>query len=81
MSVVDLHGFLTYLIGCQVVTTEDLFASEASGQLGRGIWLAVSNMINTVMTNEIGDLEHQGVSVEERRQLLKKLEQEELGSQ
>ncbi|KAI8557122.1 hypothetical protein RHMOL_Rhmol05G0310700 [Rhododendron molle] len=38
-------------------------------------------MINTVITNEIGDLEHQGVSVEERRQLLKKLEQEELRTQ
>ncbi|KAG5550651.1 hypothetical protein RHGRI_015563 [Rhododendron griersonianum] len=43
--------------------------------------LAVSNMINTVITNEIGDLEHQGVSVEERRLLLKKLEQEELRTQ
>ncbi|KAE9455448.1 hypothetical protein C3L33_12650, partial [Rhododendron williamsianum] len=43
--------------------------------------LAVSNMINTVITNQIGDLELQGVSVEERRQLLKKLEQEELRTQ
>ncbi|KAE9447588.1 hypothetical protein C3L33_20513, partial [Rhododendron williamsianum] len=38
-------------------------------------------MINTVITNEIGDLEHQGVSVEERRLLLKTLEQEELRTQ
>lgn len=44
MSAVDLHGFLTYLIGCQIVTTEDLFASQASGQLGRGIWLYLLSM-------------------------------------
>jgi len=34
-----------------------------------------------VITNEIGDLEHQRVSVEERRQLLKKLEKEEQRTQ
>ncbi|KAH7867468.1 hypothetical protein Vadar_033913 [Vaccinium darrowii] len=37
--------------------------------------------INTVITNEIGDLEHQRVSVEERRQLLKKLEKLEQRTQ
>ncbi|KAA8517732.1 hypothetical protein F0562_015209 [Nyssa sinensis] len=34
-----------------------------------------------VITDEINDLEHQRVSVEERRQILKKLEQEELRAQ
>ena len=39
------------------------------------------NFINTVITDKISDLEHQRVSVEERRQILKKLEQDELRAQ
>lgn len=37
--------------------------------------------VNTVLNNELNDLEHQRISIEERRRTLKKLEKEELREQ
>ncbi|GMP85982.1 hypothetical protein CsSME_00038944 [Camellia sinensis var. sinensis] len=39
------------------------------------------NSVNTVITNEISDLENQRASVEERREILRKLEQDEMRAQ
>lgn len=43
------------------------------------IW--VSFLYNTIISNEIDDLDVQRISVQERRQTLKKLEQDELREQ